>query len=130
MDSLGHEEISFKDLIIDIAVLMSCSKDMVAFFGMAFELFDYEDKLLLERSELVRIFRNLNLLLDNFGDKNLNDSQLQDLINSVFTINGKIDGCICYKDYITTIVEHPITQLSLCMQYQGSGREKLKELLS
>ena len=128
MDTLGHGEISFKDLVISISLLLSCS--LKESFKTAFELFDFEKKALLEKSEFTRIFRNLNLLLDNFGDKNLYDSQLEDLVNSIFTINGKIDGCICFDDYVISITEHPIIQLSLCVQYQGSSREKLKELLS
>ena len=44
-------------------------------------------------------------------------------------MNGKIDGVICYVDYINSIVEHPIIQMGMCVQFQGTGREKLKDLL-
>ena len=63
------------------------------------------------------------------GDKCLLETQIEDLINSIYTMNGKIDGVICYVDYIQSIVQHPIIQMGLCVQFQGTGREKLKELL-
>jgi len=92
-------------------------------------MYDYEKKELLEKREFIQIFRTMNLLLENFGDKHLQESQLDDLVDSVFTIHGKIDGCICYEDYVSSIVDHPIIQLSLCVQFQGTGREKLRALL-
>jgi hypothetical protein len=95
-----------------------------------FGMFDYEKKELLERSEFVRIFRVLNSQLENFGDKSLQESQLEDLVNSVYTMNGKIDGVICYNDFIVTIAEHPIIQMVLCLQFQGTSREKMRVLLS
>lgn len=127
MDMNGLEKISFKDLLMSIAILQC--KDLQQGLKTVFDLYDYEKKELLEYSEFLRIFKNLSMLLDNFGDKGLHDTQLQDLVDSIFTMNGKIDGCICYSDYIVSIVNHPIVQISLCMQFQGSGREKLKGLL-
>jgi Ca2+-binding EF-hand superfamily protein len=98
-------------------------------FRNAFEMFDYDKKELLERSEFIRIFRLLNDLLENFGDRFLLPSQLEDLVNSVYTMNAKIDGVICYGDYLRTLAEHPIVQMSLCLQFQGSGRDKMRELM-
>ena len=93
-------------------------------------MFDYDRKELLERNEFIRIFRLLNDLLENFGDRFLVPSQLEDLVNSVYTLNAKIDGVICYGDYLGTLTEHPIVQMSLCLQFQGSGREKMRELIN
>ena len=127
MDEMGKEEMSFKDLMILIAVLLA--PDLTSAIETAFRIWDFERKELLEQKEFMRVLRNLNMLLENFGDKKLQESQMQDLVNSVYTINGKIDGVICYTDFLTVIVEHPIIQISLCVQFQGTGREKLKELL-
>ena len=127
MDDMGKQEMSFKDLMLCIAVLLA--PDLSTAIETSFRFFDFEKKELLEQKEFIRILRNLNMLLENFGDKCLQDLQVQDLVNSVYTINGKIDGVICYTDYLTVIVQHPIIQISLCVQFQGTGREKLKELL-
>jgi Ca2+-binding EF-hand superfamily protein len=128
MDTQGDSKISFKDLMISLGILLG--GNLKGALKNAFEIFDYEKKEILEKNEFIRIFRISNMLLLNFGDKNLLDSQLFDLINSVYTSSGKIDGCICYNDYLPTIVEHPIIQLSLSVQFQGSGREKMRNLLS
>jgi len=113
--------------MISLAALKARSLEEA--FRNAFEMFDYEKKELLERGEFIRVFRLLNDLLEDFGDRFLVPSQVEDLTNSIFTLNAKIDGVICYGDYVNTVSEHPIVQMCLCLQFQGSGREKMRELM-
>ncbi len=65
MDDLGTDEVSFKDMMICIVLLLST--DVTSCFLNAFKVYDYEKKELLERREFVKIFRTFNMLLENFG---------------------------------------------------------------
>ena len=65
MDDLGTDDLSFKDLVICIVLLLS--PDITSCFLNAFKVYDYENKELLERKEFVKIFRTFNMLLENFG---------------------------------------------------------------
>ena len=46
-----------------------------------------------------------------FGDKNLSRPLINDLADSIYTNNGKIDGYLCWKDNIIFIQDHPILQM-------------------
>ena len=58
MDDLGTDDLSFKDLVICIVLLLS--PDITSCFLNAFKVYDYEKKDLLERKEFVKIFNTIN----------------------------------------------------------------------
>ena len=89
-------------------------------FTIAFETFDYENTRLIEKDELKHIITLMNEVLRSFGDRYLELSQIIDFVDSIFTISGRIDGYICYDDYLDAMTEHPIIQLLISIQFQGN----------
>ena len=59
------------------------------------------------------------------GDRPLDSAYVMDLVDSVYTTAGKIDGHINYTEYIELIAEHPIVEMLLTPQYQGLARDKV-----
>jgi hypothetical protein len=55
----------------------------------------------------------------------MNDKQITDLVDSIYTSAGMIDGDICYLNIIEYITNHPIVELMLSPQFQGPIRSKL-----
>ena len=66
---------------------------------------------------------------DFIGDKVIGMEQTQDLCDSLFTRAGKIDGFIAYEDYYQFIVDHPVVQLWMSTQFQGSGMDKYRSMI-
>ena len=106
-----------QDVLVCFSLLLS--KNILHAFNIAFEVFDYENSRLLEKEELKHVITLLNEVLRSFGDKYLDNAQITDFVDSIFTISGRIDGYICYDDYLDVITEHPIIQLLISIQFQG-----------
>ena len=53
------------------------------------------------------------------GDKSLQDSQISDLVDSIFTLDGKIDGNIAFSDLFTLLLHHPLLEMFTSIQFQG-----------
>ena len=73
----------------------------------------------MSKHNFLEIVRLLSDGLSFFGDRPLHDIQLRDLVDSIFTSAGLIDGVICYVDYIGVLLGHPIIQMLLSPQFQG-----------
>ena len=95
------------------------SADTQSCLTAVFEILDYENERVLSKDYFFRAFYLINNLFDYFGDKFLQKLQVQDLVDSIFTNSGRIEGCISYDDYLDVIKEHPIVELLLSPQFQG-----------
>ena len=104
---------------IFITMLLVASSDVQMCLLSSFEMIDIENSRLLSKAEFERIFTLLNNTFLNFSDKYLHKFQILDLVDSIFTTSGRIDGYICYDDYLGIIEEHPIIELLLSPQFQG-----------
>jgi hypothetical protein len=75
----------------------------------------------ISKPRLVGLFKVMNDSLQYFGDKPLHVSQLETLVDSIYTLNGKIEGDIGRLDAITLMFQHPIVELLLSIQFQGTA---------
>lgn len=79
----------------------------------------------MDKKYVIHIFRLLNEMCLYFDDRSLPRKQIDDLTDSVFTNAGKIDGDICYLDHFNFIIEHPIVEMFLSIQWQGPVKDKV-----
>ncbi len=122
-DKRGFRVQDVRNVVISFSLLLAKSpRDCME---LAFQLFDRTLLHLIDKKDLLRVFSYLNDTLMYFGDKHLTDSQLLDLTDSIFTSAGKIDGEIYFPDFLDLITDHPIVEMLLSPQYQGSTRDKL-----
>jgi hypothetical protein len=56
------------------------------------------------------------------GDKKLLDSQVGDLVDSIFTLAGKLDGDLSAEETYELLISHPILEMFISMQFQGTDR--------
>lgn len=123
IDNRGFREIDLRDVLISFTVLITTSIDHCFEFSM--KLIEREGTNIIDKLQLVHIFKLLNAVFHYFGDKYLQMDQIQDLADSVYTSIGRIDGTIFYPHYIEYITSHPIIEMFLSPQYQGSIKDKL-----
>lgn len=73
---------------------------------------------------LMKIFNNTCFY---FGDKRLQDSQVGDLVDSIFTLAGKLDGTLTQEETLELLISHPILEMFISMQFQGTDRSEVTE---
>ncbi len=70
-----------------------------------------------------RDFYNLLKLVNNaaycFGDRKLVDTQLNDLVDSIYTMAGKIDGPMDFSNFFGMLLQHPLVELFISIQFQN-----------
>lgn len=72
-----------------------------------------------EKLEWIILLRLLNDTCNAFGDRKLQDVQIFDLVDSLYTQYGEIDGKIDYEDFYNLLLQHPIMELFVSIQFQG-----------
>ena len=58
-------------------------------------------------------------------NKQITNVRQDDFVDSIYTSAGKINGCIYYPNFIEYISTHPLMEMFLSPQFQGSMREKM-----
>lgn len=123
IDVRGSSIVNLKDVCISIASVTSTSlRDC---FSFCFSLFDRDNAGLIDKPEIIHFLKVLNDTCGYCGDKTLQISQLYDLVDSIYTSAGKIDGPIVYRSIIESLSSHPIVEMMLSPQFQGSFRSKV-----
>jgi hypothetical protein len=61
----------------------------------------------------------LNSTCHAFGDRKLQDTQIYDLVDSIYTQIGVIDGDVDYEDFYNLLMQHPLLELFISIQFQG-----------
>lgn len=125
IDKRGFRHLDVRAVLIAMGLLVS--KTLRDAIELALHLFDRAQCSLIEKADLLYLFRLLNDILLYFGDRHLLDTQIIDLVDSVFTSAGKLEGEIFYPDYLDLITEHPIVEMVQAPQYQGNSRDKLMD---
>lgn len=123
IDNRGFREIDVRDVFISFCVLSATSVHHI--FEMSMKIMEREGTRIIEKQQLVHIFKLLNNTCHYFGDRYLQMDQIQDLADSVYTSIGRIDGPIFYPHFIEYIASHPIVEMFTSIQYQGGMKEKL-----
>ena len=123
IDNRGFREIDIRDVLISFTLLVA--KSVYQCFETCMKFMEREGTQIIDKLQLVHIFKLLNATCNYFGDRNLSMDQLQDLADSVYTSIGRIDGTIYYPHFIEYITAHPIIEMFMSPQFQGSVKDKL-----
>lgn len=83
-----------------------------------------KDSEIISKNHVLQLLKIMNTSLSFFGDNSLQVSQIDDLVDSVYTLRGKVDGDIRRGDFITLMFQHPIVELALSVQFQGNSQWK------
>lgn len=121
-DKRGYDLVDIRDILISFTVIVA--KDISDCINTTFRIYDRSETSVVSKEQLNHIFVVMNESLFNFGDRCLNSNIVVDLADSIFTVAGKIDGDICYPDYLTSMTHHPILAMLLSQQFQGPARDK------
>ena len=87
----------------------------------------YDESEYCDKKEVVWLLKLLNNTCYYFGDRRLLDSQVVDLVDSMFTLAGKIDGSISREETFELLISHPILEMFISMQYQGTDRTVVED---
>lgn len=123
IDTRGFREIDIRDAFIGFAVLVA--KSVHQAFELSMKITEREGTQILDKLQLIHIFKLMNATCHYFGDRSLAMDQVQDLADSVYTSIGRIDGTIFYPHFVEYIVAHPIIEMFVSMQFQGGVKDKL-----
>lgn len=114
---------NIRDVCISLAPLLA--KNLTHMYTICFEILDRQKVNLVTKEDVVLVMKLMNNTCSNVGDKPLAPEILSDYVDSVYTAAGRIDGEIYYPDYVETLSMHPIIQLLLSPQFQGTLTSKL-----
>lgn len=123
IDTRGFREIDIRDAFIGFTVLVA--RNVHQCFEMSMKITEREGTQILDKLQLIHIFKLMNATCLYFGDRSLAMDQIQDLTDSVYTSIGRIDGTIFYPHFVEYIVAHPIIEMFMSMQFQGGVKDKL-----
>jgi len=121
-DKRGYDLIDLKDLLTLFSVVIATSVEDC--LEMAILIHDRKLLQIIEKSKLLHVFTLLNESCCYFGDNFLSKTQLLDLADSIYTNAGKIDGDIVYMDFLQFMSEHPIVEMFISPQFQGTVLDK------
>lgn len=124
VDSRGFDEADLRSVVVPLAIC-TCKESVRECFALVFSCFDRAQEESMEKMQMLKIFNLMNEGIIYVGDRPLDSSYVMDLVDSVYTTAGKIDGHINYAEYIELISEHPIVEMFLTPQYQGLARDKV-----
>ena len=123
IDNRGFREIDVRDVFISFS--MFAADSILEIFELSMKIIEREGTQIIDKRQLVHIFKLLNATCQYFGDRHLQMDQLQDLADSVYTSIGRIDGTIFYPHFVEYITDHPIIEMFTSIQFQGGIKEKL-----
>lgn len=112
-----------RDAMISICPMIASSISHM--FSLAFTIIDREKTNMIEKHDLLLIIKLCSDTCANVGDRLLPPEILRDYVDSIYTSAGRIDGIIYYPDYLEALSSHPIVQLYISPQMQGSITSKL-----
>ena len=113
-----------RQVLVPLAIT-TCKNSVAECVRLVLSLFDRAETETIEKTQMLKIFNLINEGILYAGDRPLDSAYVVDLVDSVFTSSGKIDGHINYMEYIELICEHPIVIMFLTPQFQGLARDKV-----
>lgn len=117
------------DLILSVSLTLW--QDILTCYSLILDLPTLEERLRLafeiysngrsqcSKSDCLWLLRLLNSTCFFCGDKNLIDLQLNDLVDSIYTMSGKIDGSIAFDEMYSLLLSHPLLEMFISLQFQG-----------
>lgn len=125
LDIRNRRVVSVVDLLISLAPLTT--RGVKELFNRCFWIFDRRGNQMIAKHHIIHIVKLLNGCFESVGDKPLAPEIVYDFVNSVYTSAGKIDGEIYYPDFVEFMTLHPIVELFISPQFQGSLAMKLQQ---
>ena len=125
LDMRNRRIVNIVELLIALTPLTINSTKKL--FERAFWLYDRKQKMMIDKPEILSIMKILNNSFESMGDKPLSTDIMYDLVNSIYTSAGRIDGEIYYPDFIEYMTIHPIIELFISPQYQGTLLMKIQQ---
>jgi Ca2+-binding EF-hand superfamily protein len=125
LDIRNRRIISIIDLLIAVSPLTA--RRFQDIFNRMFFFYDRSSSFMIEKHEIVRILKILNSTCEALGDRPLKSEVISDFVDSLYTSAGKIDGPIYYPDFIDSMSIHPIMELFISPQFQGTLSSKLEK---
>jgi hypothetical protein len=126
LDTKSEGNASVRDTLVTF--LPICCTSVEDCIRTACVVFDLDDTKTVGYGVLLHIFLLLIRGIEFFGDKIVTASHCKDVVDSIFTMEGKMEGFICYDDYMSFILKHPVLILFSSHQFQGIGKDKYKAL--
>ena len=123
VDKRGFSEADLRFILVSFCLIVA-KDSMRQCLELIFCVVDRGDTNLLEKTDLLRLVVLINETIVYFGDRHLEASQTVDLVDSIYTAAGKVDGAINYVDYFDVILQHPIVEMFVSPQFQGLTRDK------
>lgn len=117
VDRTGFQDISLLDILGSFSVCVQGSVQERLL--LAFRVSDRGKSGLLSKTDMSRLFALLNSAVSFFGDRPLSPAQLVDLVDSIYTAAGLVDGTVSFVDVLENVVGHPIMEMMLSPQFQG-----------
>jgi hypothetical protein len=127
MDHKGTNNASLRDVLC--AFMPLCATSVEECVKTCCTIYDVDDTSTVGYGVLLHVFRLIIDGVDFFGDKVVTDHHIKDVVDSIFTMEGKVEGFICYDDYLPFIATHPVVVLLGSVQFQGQMRTKYKGLV-
>jgi Ca2+-binding EF-hand superfamily protein len=125
LDIRNRRVISIIDLLIALSPLTA--RRFPDIFHRIFYFYDRCSSFMIEKHEIVRILKILNSTCEALGDRPLKSEVISDFVDSLYTSAGKIDGAIYYPDFTDSMSIHPIMELFISPQFQGTLSSKLEK---
>ena len=125
IDSRGFGEIDIRDAFVCFSLLVV--KSIPRVFELSINMLEREGTNIVDKQQLFHVIRLLNDTCYYFGDRYLQSEQLHDLVDSLYTSAGKIDGTVYFPHFVEFLANHPIVEMFLSPQFQGSARDKLMD---
>lgn len=123
IDIRGSNVINMKDVIV--AMMPLCCRSLKECFTYCFSVYDRSKSGVVDKQRMVHFLKVLNSACEYCGDRALNSVQIYDLVDSIYTSAGKIDGPLFYMSVVDSLATHPIVEMMLSPQFQGSMRKKV-----
>eukprot|EP01035_Chromulina_nebulosa_P025716 gene25716-33580_t len=123
IDIRGSNIINMKDVIV--AMMPLCCRSLKECFTYCFSVYDRSKSGVVDKQRMVHFLKVLNSACEYCGDRALNSVQIYDLVDSIYTSAGKIDGPLFYMSVVDSLATHPIVEMMLSPQFQGSMRKKV-----
>lgn len=119
LDVTGFDEVNIRDFLACFALVVEDSLEKR--IRNAINNY-FRDRETCTKKEIYWLLKLLNETCYFFGDKKLIDSQVGDLVDSIFTLAGKLDGSLTAEETYDLLISHPILEMFISMQYQGTDR--------
>jgi len=105
-DHTGDGQLNYKEFICGVSTILR--GEISDRLNFSFKLYDADNSGKISRVELLNILKWMNNTVSFFGDDNLSDQQVTELVEDCFKTSDRDgDGQLDYNEYMDAISKHP-----------------------